>query len=101
MIILGITGAVGAGKSTIMNRLKEQYGAYTIQADQVGHLLMKQGQVCYDAILRVFGEKILGEDGEIDRKKLGGIVFSDRELILRLNNIIHPAVKQYILDQIE
>ena len=101
MIILGITGAVGAGKSTIMNRLKEQYGAYTIQADQVGHLLMKQGQLCYDAILRVFGEKILGEDGEIDRKKLGGIVFSDRELLLKLNNIIHPAVKQYILDQIE
>ena len=101
MIILGITGAVGAGKSTIMNRLKEQYGAYTIQADQVGHLLMKKGQICYDAILKQFGREILAEDGEIDRKKLGSIVFSNRELLLKLNNIIHPAVKQYILDQVE
>ena len=101
MIILGITGAVGAGKSTIMNRLKEQYGAYTIQADQVGHLLMKKGQICYDAILKQFGEGILAENGEIDRKKLGEIVFSNRRLLLKLNNIIHPAVKQYILDQVE
>lgn len=101
MIIVGITGAVGAGKSTIMNRLKEQYGAYTIQADQVGHLLMKKGQICYDAILKQFGEAILEENGEIDRKKLGSIVFSNRELLMKLNNIIHPAVKQYILDQVE
>lgn len=101
MIILGITGAVGAGKSTIMNRLKEQYGAYTIQADQVGHLLMKKGQSCYEAILKQFGDKILAEDGEIERKKLGSIVFSNRELLLKLNHIIHPAVKQYILDQIK
>ena len=101
MIILGITGAVGAGTSTIMNRVKEQYGAYTIQADQVGHLLMKKGQICYDAILKQFGREILAEDGEIDRKKLGSIVFSNRELLLKLNNIIHPAVKQYILDQVE
>ena len=101
MIILGITGAVGAGKSTIMNRLKEQYGAYTIQADQVGHLLMKKGQICYEAILKQFGDGILAENGEIDRKKLGGIVFSNRRLLLKLNKIIHPAVKQYILDQIE
>ncbi|MDO5392802.1 MAG: dephospho-CoA kinase [Eubacteriales bacterium] len=101
MIILGITGAVGAGKSTIMNRLREQYGAYTIQADQVGHLLMKKGQICYDAILKQFGEGILAENGEIDRKKLGGIVFSNRRLLLKLNNIIHPAVKQYILDMVK
>lgn len=101
MIILGITGAVGAGKSTIMNRLKEQYGAYTIQADQVGHLLMKKGQICYEEILKQFGDKILAENAEIDRKKLGSIVFSNRELLLKLNHIIHPAVKQYILDQIK
>ena len=101
MIILGITGAVGAGKSTIMNRLRERYGAYTIQADQVGHLLMKKGQICYDAILKQFGEEILAENGEIDRKKLGGIVFSNRRLLLKLNHIIHPAVKQHILDMVE
>lgn len=101
MIILGITGAVGAGKSTIMNRLKERYGAYTIQADQVGHLLMRKGQSCYAAVLKQFGEEILAENGEIDRKKLGSIVFSDSELLMNLNQIIHPAVKQYILDQIE
>ena len=101
MIILGITGAVGAGKSTIMNRLRERYGAYTIQADQVGHLLMKKGQICYEAILKQFGDGVLAENGEIDRKKLGGIVFSNRRLLLKLNKIIHPAVKQYILDQIE
>ncbi len=101
MIILGITGGVGAGKSTVMNRLKETYGAYALQADQVGHLLMKKGNVCYQPIFRLFGEKVLDEQGEIDRRKVGAIVFSDAALLQKLNQIVHPEVRAYIEQTIE
>ncbi len=101
MIILGITGGVGAGKSTVMSRLREKYGAYTLQADQVGHLLMKKGNVCYEPICQLFGREILDEQGEIDRRKVGAIVFSDSSLLEKLNQIVHPAVKTYIEQTIE
>lgn len=101
MIILGITGGVGAGKSTVLERLSNAWGAYTLQADKVGHLLMKRGTDCYERIIEIFGESILTAEGEIDRKKLGGIVFADSVQLAKLNAVIHPAVKEYILCDIQ
>ena len=101
MIVLGITGGVGAGKSTVLHRLESVYHACVVQADQVGHLLMKRGQACYEPIVDLFGAEVLDDTGEIDRKKLGAIVFFDRELLEKLNKIVHPAVKSYILKKID
>lgn len=101
MKIIGITGGVGAGKSTILRHLRDTYGAYAVQADQVGHLLMRPGESCYQPIVDLFGRKILRADGTIDRKILGGIVFSNDRLLKKLNGIIHPRVKQYILQAME
>lgn len=100
MKIVGITGGVGAGKSTVLNYLKDTYGACVLQADQVGHLLMRPGESCYGPMVELFGREILREDGTIDRKKVGGIVFSNDRLLKKLNNIIHPQVKKYIFQEI-
>lgn len=111
MKIIGITGGVGAGKSAILEHLKEQYGAYVIQADQVGHLVMEPGQEAYEAIVEAFAKgksgectaaskQILRMDGTIDRKILGSIVFSDKEKLEQLNAIVHPAVKEWIRREI-
>ncbi|NLL93855.1 MAG: dephospho-CoA kinase [Clostridiales bacterium] len=94
--IIGITGGVGCGKSTVLSILEEKYNASVIQADIVGHLVMKSGNDAFESIVKLFGNKILDELGEIDRKKLGEIVFVNEELLQKLNAIIHPAVKEYI-----
>lgn len=101
MKIIGITGGVGAGKSEILRYLQEKHGAVIIEADKVGHFVMEPGQTCYEQIKAYFGSEILSPDGTIDRGKLGKIVFSDAERLEKLNSIVHPAVKQCILAEIE
>ena len=101
MKIIGVTGGVGAGKSTVLDYLKEIYHAHLILADLVGHEVMEPGLPAYDAIIETFGREILSEDQTIDRKKLGDIVFHKEEMRQKLNAIVHPAVKQEILRRIE
>lgn len=94
--ILGITGGVGCGKSAVLDILEKEYGAYVIQADLVAHELMEPGQTSYKSIVEHFGQEILLENGHIDRKALGTIVFSDNEKLALLNSLTHPAVKEEI-----
>ena len=101
MKIIGVTGGVGAGKSTVLDYLKETYHAHLILADLVGHEVMEPGLPAYDAIIETFGREILSEDQTNDRKKLGDIVFHKEEMRQKLNAIVHPAVKQEILRRIE
>lgn len=100
MKVLGITGGVGAGKSTVLTYLFEKYHARVIQADQVAHLLEEPGQACYDKIIDLFGREILEESGAIDRRRLGEKVFKEPESLERLNAVVHPAVKEYIIEEI-
>ena len=99
MKIIGITGGVGSGKSRVLNELKVQYGAYIIEADKLAHELMEPGKVIYEEIVTAFGEDILCEEEphDIDRVKLGKIVFSDKKYLDVLNKIVHPLVKKSIL----
>lgn len=101
MKVLGITGGVGAGKSTVLSYLVQAYGARVIQADQAGHYLCGPGQPCYYPIVEAFGVGILKGDQTIDRDRLSAQVFSDREKLARLNAIVHPAVKAYIAEEIQ
>ena len=94
--VIGITGGVGAGKSSVLSILKEDYGAQVLEADKIGHQVMEPGMVCYSQVVNRFGKEILKRDGSIDRGLLGGIVFSDEDALASLNAIIHPAVKQEI-----
>ena len=92
MIVIGITGGVGSGKSRVTYFISEITGFPVFEADRVAHEVMEAGTACCAEIVRVFGEEILAEDGNIDRKKLGAVVFGDAEKIGRLNAIVHPAV---------
>jgi len=100
MRIIGITGGVGAGKSEVMDYVASHYDAAVIKADQAGHLLMQPGQVCYQPVIELLGQCIIADNRELDRSKIAAIVYNDKGLLKRLNGIIHPAVKAYILQQI-
>lgn len=100
MRVIGVTGGVGAGKSTVLEYLEKAYHAEVIQADQVGHEVMEPGETAYEKILRYFGPQILSEDLRIDRGILGAIVFADPDKLKALNAIVHPAVKKEILRRI-
>ena len=101
MKIIGITGGVGSGKSQVLSFLEEKYNAVICQADQVAWKLQEPGQSSYVAIVDYFGDDILNEDKTINRSALGQIVFNDEEKLQKLNEITHPAVKNYIKEQIE
>ena len=101
MKILGITGGVGAGKSTVLDFLKEKYHAYVILADLVGHLVMEPDGICYDSVVTLFGKRVIKNDKTIDRKMVSDIVFGSEVMRQSLDAIIHPAVRQFILNQIE
>ncbi|WP_246599162.1 dephospho-CoA kinase [Sellimonas caecigallum] len=96
MRIIGITGGVGAGKSTVLSYMEKHCGAVICQADKTAHELEEPGEECYSRIVAQFGNSILSADGTIDRKRLGSIVFGDRVSLEKLNAIVHPAVKDRI-----
>lgn len=101
MKTIGITGGVGAGKSTVLSYLEEKFGAFVIQADLIGHKVMEPGERCYIPVTQLFGKDVIKEDKTIDRKRISDVVFSKKELLEKLNQIIHPAVRAYILEQLE
>ena len=100
MKVIGITGGIGTGKSTVLNLLKDNYNAYIVETDKLAHTLMLPGEKAYEAIVEVFGEDVLQENKTIDRGKLGAIVFADASKLNQLNGIVHPAVKEYILQDV-
>lgn len=100
-MIIGITGGIGTGKSTVLKILEEKYGFVVFEADKIGHELMKKGNKTYDKIVKHFGNEILDSDLVINRKALSDIVFHDNEKLNHLNNMIHPAVISKIKSEIE
>lgn len=103
MIILGITGGVGSGKSRILYDLEKNYDAYIVEADKLAHTLMEPGKPVYTAVKDEFGDCVLEETEPyaIDRKKFAELVFRDSERLAKLNAITHPAVKAWILADID
>lgn len=101
MKIIGITGGIGSGKSTVLNLLRDKYQAYIVEADRVAHDLMEPGQAAYEKIKAVFSETVFHADGTINRAALGQMVFQDTDRLKQLNEIVHPAVKVWIRNEIE
>ena len=91
--VIGLTGNIATGKSLVLRMLKE-LGAYTIDADELVHVLMRRGGPLYDRIVTEFGYNILDEEGQIDRRKLGNLVFADHQALSHLERITHPIVIQ-------
>jgi dephospho-CoA kinase len=90
--VIGLTGNIATGKS-VVRKMLEELGAYTIDADALAHKTMIKGAPGYRKVIDTFGKKIVDGDGEIDRAKLGRHVFNDPEALLQLEGIIHPLVE--------
>lgn len=99
-MVIGLTGGIASGKSTISSILKE-LGAYIVDADIIARSVVQKGEKAYNEIVQHFGRKILMANGEINRKKLGHIVFSDSEKLKLLNQITHPEIIGRIKDKVE
>ena len=100
MKVIGITGGVGSGKTQVLEYLNDKYGASICLTDEVAKRLQRKGGEVFDAIVDHFGEDILDDKGELDRLKLGSIVFSDNEELAVLNSLVHPAVKEEVKKEI-
>lgn len=100
MVVIGITGGVGAGKSEILKYLKEHCNCRVVMADQVAHSLEEPGEKCYDSLVALLGSEIVGTDGRIDKQRMAGRIFGDAGTLAKVNAIVHPAVKEAILDMI-
>lgn len=101
MKTIGITGGIGAGKSEVTRYIEKHYNAKVIYADEVAHLLEKPGHECYAEIVKLLGKDILDSEGFIVNSKMAEKIFNNDELKGKVNEIIHPAVKKYILETIE
>ncbi len=99
-LVIGLTGNIGTGKSTVLDILKE-LGAQTIDADKLAHKAMEPGGCAYDAVVAAFGEYILNPDKTINRQRLADIVFTDHDQLRRLERIVHPAVELRVAQLIE
>ena len=93
--IIGLTGNIATGKS-VVRRMLEHLGAYTIDADALAHRAIAKDAPGYKPVIDTFGKWILSSDGQINRSKLGGLVFRDSEALSNLENIVHPLVEQAI-----
>ena len=100
MHFIGITGGVGAGKTAILSYLESNYPCRVMLADEIAHDVMEPGRDCYRKLQELFAkDQVFEADGQIDRKRMAQVLFSDEEKRLALNNIVHPAVKQYVIDE--
>ncbi len=92
MYVIGLTGGIGSGKSTVAEVLEAQ-GASVLSADIFGLEVYSPGRPAWQEIVDAFGREVVAEDGTIDRKKLGVVVFSDPKHLAALNSIVHPRMK--------
>ena len=101
MLVIGITGGVGAGKSSILKVLEEHCNCKIVLADDVGNKVKEPGQKCYLQVVELLGKDILNDDLTINRMKMATKIFADAKMLEQVNEIIHPAVEEYILQEIE
>ncbi len=100
MIVIGLTGGIGTGKSEVA-RIFQELGAVLINADQIGHQAYAPHSEIWQEVVKAFGEEILLPSGEIDRKKLGSIVFADPDQLTKLNQIMHPRMARMVAQQVQ
>lgn len=101
MLLIGITGGIGAGKSEILSYIQQHYKCKIYLADQVAHAVKEPGQPCYQKLVALMGRGILDRNGKIDRAAMASRIFVDKNLLLKVNQVVHPAVQKYLLDRVE
>jgi dephospho-CoA kinase len=99
MKVIGLTGGIGSGKSTVAKILAE-FGAQVIDADKVANEVYNPGTDGFNEVVKTFGEEVIAENGGIDRKKLGAKVFGNPEALKKLNAIIHPRAYDLVTSRL-
>ncbi|AJG41290.1 dephospho-CoA kinase [Thermotoga sp. RQ7] len=93
-MVIGVTGKIGTGKTTVCEVLKRDYGAHMVNVDRIGHEVLEEVK---ERLVELFGESIL-EDGKVSRKKLGEIVFGSEEKLKKLEQLVHPLMRKKVED---
>lgn len=101
MKVIGITGGVGSGKTYVAGVMGQEFGACVIFTDSVAHELMEKGQECYNKIVEEFGPEILTSSGELDKSRLSALIFKDPMKRVKINELVHPAVKEEVRKRIQ
>ena len=101
MQVIGITGGIGAGKSQVLQYIKQHYDCRIILADDVGNEVKLPGKNCYKQLVELLGNDILDVNGFIVKEKMAAKIFLDVSLLSKVNAVIHPAVQEYILTEIK
>ncbi|MCM1064405.1 MAG: dephospho-CoA kinase [Eubacterium sp.] len=101
MRFIGITGGVGAGKTRVLQYMERHYKCEIHLADETAHLVKLPGTACYQALVELMGTDILAADGQIDKPAMADRIFRDSGLLQAVNEIIHPAVREYLLQRYE
>ena len=95
-MVIGIFGGIGSGKSLVLDILKNDYAAYVIEADKKAHELYRIGEDTYTELLELCSDKILNLDKSINRKVLADLLYNDKELLAKVNSIVHPRVWEMV-----
>lgn len=101
MKFIGITGGIGAGKSRVLEFISRHYRCEIYLADEVAHAVKLPGTECFRALTELLGEDIVASDGQIDKAAMADKIFREAMLLQKVNNIIHPAVKKFLLQKYE
>ena len=101
MRFIGITGGIGAGKSEILHYIGERYKCEIYLADEVAHLVKQPGTRGYEELVKLLGTDAVAADGQIDKAVMADKIFARPELLQQVNGIIHPAVREYLLQRLE
>jgi dephospho-CoA kinase len=100
MYVIGLTGGIGSGKTTVSDMLRAK-GASIVYADEIGHEVYRPGTPVWEQVVQAFGRQVLTEESQIDRRKLGQVVFSEPGALERLDAITHPPMRQMMIDKLE
>ncbi len=101
MKVIGITGGIGSGKSALLTAISQEYSCKIFLADDIANELKEPGGRCYAPLVFLLGQGILDETGHMDKKKMADLIFGNEALLDLVNQVVHPAVKQYIIECIE
>jgi len=101
MKVIGIVGGMGAGKTTVVSLIKTFRNVFVISGDQIGHAILLKENEGYHQVVSAFGNAILSESGDIERGRLGNIVFQDSKKLQRLNEITHPLIYKEVKRQVD
>ena len=101
LLFIGITGGIGAGKSEILSYIRKHYKCEIYLADEVAHEVKRPGTECYRALVDLLGKEIIDPDGQIEKARMAEKIFADASLLEKVNQLIHPAVKVYLLEHLE